>query len=152
MTTVKDILDKKGSAVVSVSPETPVIAALVIMAEKNIGASLVLSPDGSVNGIFSERDFARRIILKGYSCDTSKVGDMMTKDLIYVEPKTSIADCMNIMTDNHFRHLPVKENGKIVGLVSIGDVVKALIEEKEKQISEQAFEIGQQERLSTSAI
>lgn len=152
MTTVKDILDIKGNVVVSVSPETPVIAALEIMAEKNIGASLVLSPDGGVAGIFSERDFARRIILKGYNCETSNVGDMMTKKLIYVEPKTSIADCMNIMTDNHFRHLPVKENGKLAGLISIGDVVKALIKEQEKKIYEQAFEIGQQERLSTSAI
>jgi CBS domain-containing protein len=152
MTTVKDILDRKGNAVISVNPETPVIAALEIMAEKNIGASLVLSPDGAVAGIFSERDFARKIILKGYNCDSSKVGDMMTKKLIYVEPTTSIAECMNIMTDNHFRHLPVKESGVLAGLVSIGDVVKALIEEKEKKIYEQAFEIGQQERLSTSAI
>ena len=152
MTTVKDILDIKGNVVVSVSPDTSVIAALEIMAEKNIGASLVLSLDGSVAGIFSERDFARKIILKGYNCETSKVGDMMTKKLIYVEPDTSIADCMNIMTDNHFRHLPVKDNGKIAGLISIGDVVKALIKEQEKKIYEQAFEIGQQERLSTSAI
>ena len=152
MTTVKDILDIKGNVVVSVSPDTSVIAALEIMAEKNIGASLVLSPDGSVAGIFSERDFARKIILKGYNCETSKVGNMMTKKLIYVEPDTNIADCMNIMTDNHFRHLPVKDNGKIAGLISIGDVVKALIKEQEKKIYEQAFEIGQQERLSTSAI
>ncbi|MDP2790828.1 MAG: CBS domain-containing protein [Rectinemataceae bacterium] len=152
MTTVKNILDKKGNAVISVSPDTPVIEALKIMGDKNIGASLVLSPDGGVVGIFSERDFARKIILKGYDCEASKVGDMMTKKLIYVEPKTSIADCMNIMTDNHFRHLPVKGSGGIVGLISIGDVVKALIEDQEKKISEQAFEIGQQERLSTSAI
>ncbi|PKL06688.1 MAG: histidine kinase [Spirochaetae bacterium HGW-Spirochaetae-9] len=152
MTRVKDILDRKGNAVISVSPDTPVIEALKIMADKNIGASLVLSPDGGVAGIFSERDFARRIILKGYDCETSKVGDMMTKKLIYVEPNTSIADCMSIMTDNHFRHLPVKGSGGLAGLVSIGDVVKALIEDQEKKISEQAFEIGQQERLSTSAI
>ena len=152
MSTVKDILDKKGTAVVSVKPETSVIEALEIMAERNIGAILVLQENGDVAGIFSERDFARKIVLKGYNCETSKVGEMMTKKIIFASPATTIGACMTLMTDNHFRHLPVKDKGTLAGLVSIGDVVKALIEEKERMISEQAFEIGQKERLSTSAI
>lgn len=152
MKTVKDILKTKGSAVIVVDPEAGVIEALEIMAQRNIGAILVLSPNGDLAGIFSERDFARKIILKGYSSDSSKVKEMMTTNIVCAEPATTIADCMSLMTDNHFRHLPIKENGKVVGVVSIGDVVKALIEEKEQTISEQAFEIGQKERLSTSAI
>lgn len=152
MKTVSDILRSKGNAVVAVNPEASVIEALEIMAERNIGAILVLSPKGDVAGLFSERDFARKIILKGYSCEASKVGEMMTTKIICAEPATTIADCMSLMTDNHFRHLPVRENNKVIGVVSIGDVVKALIEEKERTISEQAFEIGQKERLSTSAI
>lgn len=152
MRTVKDILERKGSAVVSVNPETSVIEALKIMAERNIGAILVLQENGDVAGIFSERDFARKIVLKGYNCDTAKVREMMTKKIVYAEPATTIGDCMNLMTDHHFRHLPVKEKGTLIGVVSIGDVVKALIEDKERTISEQAFEIGQKERLSTSAI
>ena len=152
MKTVKDILATKGNAVISVGPDVGVMDALEIMAERNIGAILVLSPIGELAGIFSERDFARKIILKGYSGESSKVREMMTTTIVCAEPATTIADCMNLMTDNHFRHLPVKESGKLVGVVSIGDVVKALIEEKERTISEQAFEIGQKERLSTSAI
>jgi len=152
MKTVKDILATKGNAVIAVNPETGVLEALEIMAERNIGAILVLSPNGEIKGIFSERDFARKIILKGYSSDTSKVREMMTTKIMCAELSTTIADCMSIMTNNHFRHLPIKENGKVIGIVSIGDAVKALIEEKEQTISEQAFEIGQRERLSTSAI
>jgi len=152
MKTVKDILKTKGSAVIVVNPEAGVIEALEIMAQRNIGAILVLSLNGDLAGIFSERDFARKIILKGYSCESSKVREMMTTNIVCAEPATTIADCMKLMTDNHFRHLPIKENGKVVGVVSIGDVVKALIQEKEQTISEQAFEIGQKERLSTSAI
>ena len=152
MKTVKDILKTKGGAVIAVNPEAGVLEALEIMAERNIGAILVLSPSGDIAGIFSERDFARRIILKGYSCENSKVKEMMTTKIICAEPATTIADCMSLMTDNHFRHLPVKESDKVVGVVSIGDVVKALIQEKEQTISEQAFEIGQKERLSTTAI
>lgn len=152
MKTVKDILKAKGGTVIAVNPEASVLDALKIMAERNIGAILVLSPGGDIAGIFSERDFARRIILKGYSCEDSKVSEMMTTKIICAEPLTTISNCMNLMTDNHFRHLPVKENGTIIGVVSIGDVVKALIEEKERTISEQAFEIGQNERLSTTAI
>ncbi|MEW6548924.1 MAG: CBS domain-containing protein [Spirochaetota bacterium] len=152
MKTVKDILAGKGGSVVGVHPEATVIQALEIMAEKNIGAALVLAPGGEVEGIFSERDFARKIILKGHDCDTTRVKEIMTKDIVYAAPETTVAECMAIMTDHHFRHLPVKAGGKLVGVVSIGDVVKWLIEEQKRTIAEQAFEIGQAERKSPSAV
>ncbi|TXT46595.1 MAG: putative signal transduction protein [Spirochaetes bacterium] len=152
MKTVKDILASKGVKVVSVDPEATVIQALEIMAEKNIGAALVLAKGGEVEGIFSERDFARKIILKGHDCDTTRVKEIMTKEIVYAAPETSVADCMGLMTDHHFRHLPVKSGDKVVGVISIGDVVKWLIEEQKRTIAEQAFEIGQNERKSPSAV
>jgi CBS domain-containing protein len=149
---VKDILASKGPEVVSVTPETGVMKALEVMAEHNIGAILVLDTSGEVAGIFSERDFARKIILKANSCDSTIVKEVMTKKLVYADPSDSIEKCMDLMTSHHFRHLPVKENGKLVGIISIGDVVKALIERQGRIISQQAFEIGQNERKHSGAI
>jgi CBS domain-containing protein len=152
METVQDILAAKGGATVSVGTEDLVITALVAMAEKNIGAILVLDDSGKLAGIFSERDFARKIIVRGRSCDATKVKEIMTPNPLFVEPGTTISACMRLMTDNKFRHLPVKENGKLVGVVSIGDVVKAMIALQDHIISEQAFEIGQMERTIPGAI
>ncbi|MBU0929178.1 MAG: CBS domain-containing protein [Spirochaetes bacterium] len=152
METVQSILAAKGNDVVSVGTETTVVQALELMAEKNIGAIMVLDASGEPVGIFSERDFARKIILKGRDCDHTKVKEIMTSKIIYAENKTSIAECMSLMTTHHFRHLPVKEKGKLIGVVSIGDVVKALIQHQERVISEQAFEIGQHERRSPGAV
>jgi len=152
METVKSILATKGSDVVSVSPDTVVVEALEKMAERNIGAILVMDAAGDIVGIFSERDFARKIIMKGRSCDSTKVREIMTGKLTFADPNASVADCMNLMTTHHFRHLPIKENGKVIGVISIGDVVKAMIHHQEKIISEQAFEIGQNERRSTGAV
>ncbi|OHD80117.1 MAG: hypothetical protein A3J97_07425 [Spirochaetes bacterium RIFOXYC1_FULL_54_7] len=152
MEKVKDILASKGTEVISVRPETGIMKALEVMAEHNIGAILVLDTSGEVAGIFSERDLARKIILKAHSCDTTLVGEIMTSKITYTDPSASIEDCMDLMTSHHFRHLPVKDNGKLVGLISIGDVVKALIERQGRIISQQAFEIGQNERKHTGAI
>ncbi len=152
MRNVQDILAKKGNLIVSVGADDLVITALVAMSEKNIGAILVNDASGNLVGIFSERDFARKIIVRGRSCDATKVREIMTSDPVFVEPETSISDCMRIMTDRKFRHLPVKSAGKVVGVVSIGDVVKALIEFQGHIISEQAFEIGQMERTIPGAI
>ena len=152
MQTVQDILAKKGNAIVSVGSEDLVITALVAMSEKNIGAILVNDASGNLAGIFSERDFARKIIVRGRSCEATKVGEIMTADPVFVEPGTSLSECMRIMTDRKFRHLPVKSGGKVVGVISIGDVVKALIEFQGHVISEQAFEIGQMERTIPGAI
>ncbi len=152
METVKDILARKGTDVVSVKADDLVITALVAMAEKNIGAILVKNDAGDLVGIFSERDFARKIIVKGRSCDVTKVSEIMTPDPFYVEPSTSISDCMKMMTARKFRHIPIKAEGKVVGVVSIGDVVKAVMEQQGHIISEQAFEIGQMERTIPGAI
>jgi CBS domain-containing protein len=151
MENVSDILKTKGSEVVSVRPEASVMQALAVMAEKNIGAILVINAAGEIQGIFSERDFARKMIIKAYSCEDSSVGEIMTKKIIFAEPSTTIERCMDLMTAHKFRHLPVKDGGKLVGIVSIGDVVKALIERQGRIISEQAFEIGQKERLFPGA-
>ena len=152
MNTVKEILDTKGRDVISVSPESLVIEALTLMAERNIGAVLVLEKSGEIAGILSERDFARKIIVKGRSCDTSKVKEIMTGKIICAEPSTSLVECMNLMTTNRYRHLPIKENGKVTGVISIGDVVKALIEQQERIISQQDFLIGQNERKSSGVV
>jgi CBS domain-containing protein len=152
MDTVKEILDTKGRDVISVTPDSIVIEALTLMAERNIGAVLVLEKSGEIAGILSERDFARKIIVKGRACETSKVKEIMTAKIICAEPTTSLVECMNLMTSNRFRHLPIKENGKVVGVISIGDVVKALIEQQERIIAQQDFLIGQNERKSSGAV
>jgi CBS domain-containing protein len=152
MERVRDILDVKGHEVVSVKAEDLVIDALLKMEEKNIGAILVLDDQGKAAGIFSERDFARKIIFKGRTCNNTKVADIMTPDPLCISPDTSLEDCMRLMTMKKFRHLPVLSGGKIEGLVSIGDVVKALIESRDRKISEQAFEIGLMERVTTSGV
>ncbi len=146
MKTVDDILKAKGREVASVLPQAKVLKALELMAEKNIGAVLVIDAQGAVQGIFSERDFARKIIVKGHSCENEDVEAVMTRDVIFVQPDTNLEECMNLMTHRRIRHLPVMEKGKVVGIVSIGDVVKALLEAKDRIISEQAFELGQVER------
>jgi len=146
MKTVDDILKAKGREVASVLPQAKVLKALELMAEKNIGAVLVIDAQGAVQGIFSERDFARKIIVKGHSCENEDVEAVMTRDVIFVQPETSLEECMNLMTHRRIRHLPVMEKGKVAGIVSIGDVVKALLEAKDRIISEQAFELGQVER------
>lgn len=133
MVTVKNILDKKGNKVFSISPDKTVFEALKMLADKDIGAVLV-TQDDQMLGIFSERDYARKLILKGFFSKDSKVSDVMTKALTVVDPKTDIFICMEIMTKKRFRHLPVVENGKLVGMVSIGDIVNAIINSQEDVI------------------
>jgi len=151
MEKVKDILAVKGSAIVSVGPDATLYEALEVMADRNVGAVLVIDEKGKVAGIFSERDFVRKIIIKGRSGDSTKVKEIMTAQVLYVQPDTGIADCMNLMTQKRIRHLPVLEGEKPVGVISIGDVVKAVLEMKESLISQQAFEIGQLERYITKS-
>ena len=133
MTTVKSVLLFKGNNIWSVDPDTTVFEALKIMAEKNIGALLVMHQKTLV-GIFSERDYARKIVLKGESSRTAIVKDVMTSAVLSVHPEQSIEECMSLMTNKHIRHLPVLENGTLIGLISIGDVVKAIISEHEDTI------------------
>jgi CBS domain-containing protein len=128
--TVRDILQKKSGDAWSVGPETTVYRAIEIMAEKRIGALLVLE-DGKLSGILSERDYARKVILKGKSSKETPVREIMTSPVIFVEPRHSVDECMKIITkiitNNRIRHLPVVEEEKVVGIVSIGDIVNWII-------------------------
>jgi|SRR5216684_2583889 len=125
--TVREILQRKGGGEVwSVSPETTVYQAIEIMAEKRIGALLVLE-DGKLAGILSERDYARKVTLKNRSAQETQVREIMTSPVIFVEPRHSVDECMKIITNNRIRHLPVVEEEKVVGIVSIGDIVNWII-------------------------
>ncbi len=130
MTTVRDILRAKGNQIWRVSPDTTVFYALELMAEKNVGALVVLDGE-SLAGIFSERDYARKVILKGKASKETSVEEIMSAEVTTVDPGQSVDECMALMTDKRIRHLPVVEGEKLVGLISIGDVVKAVISERE---------------------
>lgn len=127
MYTVKDILDSKGREIISIDPDATVYDALKKMAGHNVGAVLVVK-DGKVNGIFSERDYARKIVLMGKTSRDSRVGDLMTDVVYKVKLTTTVNECMQLMTEKRVRHLPVLEDEKLIGLVSIGDVVNKTIE------------------------
>lgn len=142
MRTVKELLGSKPMTVWSITPEASVFQALELMAEKEIGALVVLSGSKLV-GLLSERDYARKVILKGKASKETRVREIMTDKLITIRPETSIDECMALMTDKRIRHLPVLEGAKLVGMISIGDVVKAII-------SEQKFIIQQLENYITA--
>ena len=122
---VKDLLDSKGSEVHSITPGATVYDALKIMAEKEIGALVVLDGEKMV-GILSERDYARKVILSGKSSEETLVRDIMTSNVKYVGPDEKVTHCLSIMTKKHFRHLPVLEDDKVIGVLSIGDVKSKL--------------------------
>ncbi|WP_207534965.1 CBS domain-containing protein [Desertivirga arenae] len=133
MKTVKQILQGKINAIYSVTPQTYVYNALELMERKNISSVLVM--DGKIlHGIFTERDYARKIILKERSSKETRVKDVMTSSILSVTLKDTIEYCMKVMTDSHIRHLPVLENGEVVGIISIGDVVKNIIESQKSTI------------------
>ncbi len=129
-TTVQQMLDAKGAALFSVTPETSVYKALELMAQKNIGALLVTDADGTLVGIFSERDYARKVVLQGKSSREIQVREIMTTRVLGVRPEQTTEECMALMTEKHIRHLPVKSGDKLIGVISIGDVVRAMIDEQ----------------------
>ncbi len=133
MATVQSILKNKGSQVWAVSPDTTVLEALELMAEKGIGAVLVLD-GGRLVGIFSERDYARRGVLKGRGVD-ARITELMTSPVLAITLDRPLEDCLAIMTDHRIRHLPVVENDRVIGLISIGDVVKYVIDDQRNHIS-----------------
>ena len=133
-TTVAQILQRKGSEVWNVSNDTLVYRALQLMQDKGVGALVVLDAEGKVTGIISERDYARRVILEGRSSKETFTSEIMTKDLWVVKPETTVDECISLMTEKRVRHLPVLDKGKLIGLVSIGDVVKAIIKEQRIEI------------------
>ena len=128
--TIGMVLDSKGHEVYSVRPDTSVLDALKLMAEKGIGAVLVLEEDGGIAGIMSERDYARKITLQGKIAAETFVSEIMTADVISVSPAQKIEECMTVMVDKRIRHLPVLDGGKLIGILSIGDVVKEMISEQ----------------------
>lgn len=132
---IKEILKRKGSKVWSVPPDGTVYDALKLMADKNIGAVVVMSSDRLV-GIFSERDYARKVILKGKSSKDTRVEEIMTSQVMVVGPDYTVDECMRQMTDSRLRHLPVVENNKVVGMVSIGDLVNWIISAQEEVLNQ----------------
>lgn len=135
MKTVREILLKKGGRIFSISPNQKVFEALQLMAEKEVGALLVLDGENLV-GILSERDYARKVALEGKSSKESPVNEIMSPNVIYVQPNTSTDECMALMINKKIRHLPVYDENKLAGIISIGDVVNAIIDEKEFEIDQ----------------
>ena len=142
MKKVKDILETKGRDVWSIEPNALVYDAMKLMADKGIGALLVMEGARLV-GVISERDYARKIILQGRSSRSTNVREIMTSRVVYTEPERNIEECMALMTEKRIRHLPVVEGGQVCGVISIGDLVKAII-------AEQKFIIEQLERYISS--
>jgi CBS domain-containing protein len=135
MRSVKDILQEKGTQVYTISPDAKVYEALQMMADKNVGALMVIEGDTTA-GLISERDYARKIVLKGKLSKDVAVREIMTTDMICVGPDDDVEYCMELMTDNRVRHLPVFKNDQLIGIISIGDIVKAIIEHKEEIIEQ----------------
>ena len=135
MKLVSQLLTAKGHDVWSIAPDTTVLNALQLMADRKIGALLVLDDDKLV-GIFSERDYARKVVLKGKSSNDTPVGDVMSSKLVCVVPDQTTELCMSLMTEKRVRHLPVVDDDRVVGIISIGDVVKAVIADREDVIEQ----------------
>jgi CBS domain-containing protein len=135
MISVRQLLDRKGRQVFAIAPGAAVLEAIRLMAERHVGALLVME-GATLSGIVSERDYARKVILMGRSSADTPVRDIMTGAVITVEPETSVEKCMQIMTERRVRHLPVIEGGRVVGMISIGDLVKAVIAEQQQHIEQ----------------
>lgn len=129
MGTVRHLLQKKGNRVISISPNSTVYSALEMMVEQNVGALIVMDGDRFA-GMFTERDYARKVILKGKASRDTLVSEIMSEHPVVVTPDTTIDQCMALMTDKYIRHLPVMDKQQLVGLVSIGDIVKCMIDEQ----------------------
>lgn len=144
MKTVKQVLESKGKQVWSVHPDATVFDALRLMAEKEIGA-LVVIDEGRIVGVVSERDYARKIILAGKASKDTPVSEIMSRAVLHALPQQTVADCMALMTDKKIRHLPVLDGDQIIGILSIGDLVKTII-------AEQEFVIGQLENYIAGSL
>lgn len=135
MLQVKHLLDDKGHEIAAITPEAPVIDAIKSMAERTIGALLVMN-GGELVGVVTERDYARNVVLKGRSSSSTTVLEIMERSMITVSPDDTIEHCMRLCTNERVRYLPVLENGKTVGVLSLGDLVKAVISEQTEQIEQ----------------
>jgi CBS domain-containing protein len=135
MTTVRQLLESKDRALYSVAPEAPVLEAIRLMAEHHVGALLVMQGD-ALSGIVSERDYARKVILRGRSSADTPVRDIMSSPVITVTPADAVTRCMELMTERRVRHLPVTDGARVIGMISIGDLVKAVIAEQKSHIEQ----------------
>jgi CBS domain-containing protein len=135
MKLVKHLLDAKGRHIISVTPDTSVLDAIKLMAEKAIG-SLVVIDDGELCGILSERDYARKVIIKGRSSESTRVSEIMTATVLTTSSAQTVTDCMALMTEKRIRHLPVLEDNTVIGMISIGDLVQAIIADQQEEIEQ----------------
>ncbi len=135
MHNARDLIRQKGGRVFSVKPDTSVLDALRLMADENIGAVMVMTGD-KVSGILSERDCVRKLELAGRTAQSAQVGEIMTRDVLYVEASQSIEECMAVMIDKNIRHLPVYENGQLLGLMSVRDVLKEVVDYQKFMITQ----------------
>lgn len=135
MRTVRQLLEAKATGVVAIAPDEPVLDAIQRMADHHIGAVLVMRGEDLV-GILSERDYARKVILKGRSSAETAAWEIMSSPVVTVEPDDSVGRCMRVMTERRIRHLPVMEDGRVIGVLSIGDLVKAVIEAQQQEIAQ----------------
>jgi CBS domain-containing protein len=135
MATASALLKHKGRDIYSVPPDAPVLDAIKLMAERSVGALLVMQNDRLV-GVLSERDYARKVILKGRSSSQTLVSQIMSSPVLTASPDQSVNDCMRVMTDNRVRHLPVVEGERVIGVLSIGDLVRAVVEEQQQTIEQ----------------
>jgi len=135
MKLIKHLLDRKGRDIISVKPETSVLDAIRLMAEKGIG-SLVVMEDQELLGIMSERDYARKVIIKGRSSESTAVSEIMTANVFTTSSSETVSDCMSVMTEKKIRHLPVVEDNVVIGIISIGDLVEAIISDQQEEIEQ----------------
>jgi len=135
MKLIKHLLDRKGRDIISVKPEISVLDAIRLMAEKGIG-SLVVMEGQELLGIMSERDYARKVIIKGRSSESTAVSEIMTANVITTSSSETVTDCMGVMTEKKIRHLPVVEDNVVIGMISIGDLVEAIIADQQEEIEQ----------------
>ncbi len=135
MKTVAELLRSKPARIVKVTPEVSVLEAIKVLASENIGAAVVMTGD-RLAGIFSERDYTRKVILKGRSSDTTRVEEIMTVNVVVVNPRTKARECMALMTEKNIRHLPVVDEGRVIGMVSIRDIVSDIIADQDFTIEQ----------------
>ena len=135
MKLIKHLLDRKGRHIISVKPEASVLDAIRLMAEKGIG-SLVVMEDQELLGIMSERDYARKVIIKGRSSESTAVSEIMTVNVFTTSSSETVNDCMSVMTEKKIRHLPVVEDNVVIGMISIGDLVEAIISDQQEEIEQ----------------
>jgi CBS domain-containing protein len=135
MKLVKHLLDTKGRQVISVDPELSVLDAIKLMADKKVGALIVIQ-DGKLGGIVTERDYARKVIIKGRSSESTRVDEIMTVDVLTTTSDQTVEHCMGMMSEGRFRHLPVVEDDEVVGIISIGDLVQAIIADQKEEIEQ----------------